>query len=483
MSGATVQDPAVASTSNPDSNYSTAHGGIRSQLAQLRPKHAVFQVKLSIHQVSNVPYVRGEFGVKWRFKNVVSAPPHASLLSRIRAHRTTSGRSSVKGKEKAVEGPEIVVHDEDEADQGSAGSGEDQYSLGEWGERKANANLSSLSLDLLKPAPVSPKAPLSPMNTSTPSDSQSSLGNGVVYSDAKGMTEYLPLRGHSVKWEHTITVVVQMDVQRDTLDLLPNELKLVVKQRVIPGDPDSPENPRLGHVLLNLAEYANAGPVTRNYLLRQSKTNAILKLTVELTHIGGETRFRAPPLRKGEILAGVSGLLSNDAYRSPAWLSRTLDLYGDVPGLDLGRDGPRTTETLIEAIFNPVPTTSDADSPFTYYVPPGSAKARELEEKEKVKEDSSSGTLDSEEKRSVVSGTDSASVLTSSGASPSLASGSNSDAGSASGKHKGWWSRHKLGAVHTSRPGTPNLLLRRQERERPIINIVPPRTESGVGKA
>jgi hypothetical protein len=31
--------------------------------------------------------------------------------------------------------------------------------------------------------------------------------------------------------------------------------------------------------------------------------------------------------------------------------------------------GPKTTETLIEAIFNPVPTTSKKESPFTYYVP------------------------------------------------------------------------------------------------------------------
>jgi hypothetical protein len=31
--------------------------------------------------------------------------------------------------------------------------------------------------------------------------------------------------------------------------------------------------------------------------------------------------------------------------------------------------GPRTTETLIEAIFNPVPTHSEKESPFTYYVP------------------------------------------------------------------------------------------------------------------
>jgi len=44
------------------------------------------------------------------------------------------------------------------------------------------------------------------------------------------MTPYLKLQDHNVVWEHTLNVVVRMDVDRDTGDLLPNELKLVVMQ-------------------------------------------------------------------------------------------------------------------------------------------------------------------------------------------------------------------------------------------------------------
>ncbi|KZT26015.1 hypothetical protein NEOLEDRAFT_261250 [Neolentinus lepideus HHB14362 ss-1] len=472
------------------STQTVHHSGIRSQLAHLRPKHSLFLVKLNIHQVSSVPYVHGEFGVKWRFNHVVSSGPNSGLLSKIRGHRSTSGQSSVKGKEKATEGPEIVVHDHDEED-GDTGSAEEQEhdSLRDWG--RSGVNMSSLSLNHLKPEPTSPKLPASLSPMSTPSDSQSSLDPNTVYSDARGMTEYLPLREHSVKWEHAVNVVVQMDVQRDTLNLLPNELKLVVRQRVIPGDPDSLENPRLGHVILNLAEYVGAGPVTRNYLLRQSKTNAVLKLTTDVQYVGGEKAYKAPPLRKGEILAGVAGLLHNEVYRSPAWLNRTLDLYGEHSdgvrsadpdatvtsrkGVPFELDqlpsafGPRTTETLIEAIFNPVPTTSMTSSPFTYYVPPGSEKAKELDggaEDGRGGGSSGSASVDSE-KQSVLSGTDSASALTSSGmeASPSLAtSDSNSEVVSAngSGRHKGWWSR-KIGG-YGSRPGTPNLLKRQAVR-------------------
>jgi hypothetical protein len=67
----------------------------------------------------------------------------------------------------------------------------------------------------------------------------------------------------------------------------PNPLKLVVMQRVIPDsdDPDgSPQNPRLGVVYLNLAEYiVGKGSVERKYLLKESKTNSVLKVSFVLS--------------------------------------------------------------------------------------------------------------------------------------------------------------------------------------------------------
>ena len=70
-----------------------------------------------------------------------------------------------------------------------------------------------------------------------------------------------------------------MDIDRETLQVMHNPLKLVVMQRVIPDDPHGPpQNPRLGAVYLNLAEYIDKGVVERRYLLKESKTNAILKV-------------------------------------------------------------------------------------------------------------------------------------------------------------------------------------------------------------
>ena len=117
---------------------------------------------------------------------------------------------------------------------------------------------------------------------------------------------------------------------------------------------------------------------------------------IEVEHIGGEKHYVPPPLRKGEIMASVTGLLSNNnLYQTQ--LARGLDMYthdedddasSDYPqpfsnkegAVDFDRlassNGLRTTENLIDAIFNPIPTANERSSPFTYYDPD---KARDAE--------------------------------------------------------------------------------------------------------
>jgi hypothetical protein len=105
----------------------------------------------------------------------------------------------------------------------------------------------------------------------------------------------------------------------------------------------------------------------------------------------------------------------------------------DVSKLPLAY-GPRTTETLIEAIFNPVPTSSKKESPFTYYAPPEPPKTKRGGSGEE--EDEIGITVDS---------------------APSVYSTESSSLGHGSGSSmedvgiKGWWK--KIGAF--SRPATP----------------------------
>ncbi|KAJ7700398.1 N-terminal C2 in EEIG1 and EHBP1 proteins-domain-containing protein [Mycena rosella] len=319
-----------------------APSGLRAQLHHLLPRHALFHVRITIHQLASVPLVHGEFGVRWRFKNT---------------HKVRG-----KGKGKA---PEHDDHDADGDSFGSAdASAEDPHSLGvpPHGRDASGSGVFSTSGD----------------------DAEGS-------SAARGQTPWLPLRDHAVSWDHPLSAVVQMSIDRDTHRLLPHPFKLAVLQRVIARDPDAPQNPQLGVLELDLAEYADSFPlppatpskdtVTRRYLLRDSKTNATLRLSVRVEPCAPEPpHFTAPPLPNGEILAGVATLLSTqaDVYRTRP---RALDLYApapfDVRALPRAY-GPRPTASLIDALFNPAPVReASLVGPFTRLVRAESASVSE----------------------------------------------------------------------------------------------------------
>ena len=87
------------------------------------------------------------------------------------------------------------------------------------------------------------------------------------------------------------------------------------------------------------------------------------QLTIQLEHIGGENNYKTPPLPKGEILGGITGILESDVHRTRP---RTRDLYGMY---DNQHKAGKPSRQLIEAIFNPVPTHSEKENSFTFYVP------------------------------------------------------------------------------------------------------------------
>ncbi|KAJ7219908.1 N-terminal C2 in EEIG1 and EHBP1 proteins-domain-containing protein [Mycena pura] len=326
--------------------------GLKAQLHHLLPRHALFRVRITIRQLASVPLVHGEFGVRWKFKNT---------------HKVKG-----KGKEK-VSGPEHEhehEHENDDDDDDSFGS----------------ADISSEDPQTLAHTRIMP----SPSSVLDPAD------DAQASASVRGQTPWLPLRDHSVTWDQPLSAVVQMSIDRDTHRLLPHPFKLSVMQRVIAHDPDAPHNPRLGVVELDLAEYADSVPVsppskgvvTRRYLLRDSKTNATLRLSIRVEPVSTAVWYIAPPLPNGEILAGVATLLTthDEVYRTRP---RALDLYAPVEShvnstktsLKSKRSsqsqafdihalprayGPRPTESLIEALFNPTPVREERlVSPFT----------------------------------------------------------------------------------------------------------------------
>ncbi|KAI6014441.1 hypothetical protein PISMIDRAFT_672142 [Pisolithus microcarpus 441] len=469
--------PGPAQSLSLASNHAT---GIRAHFAQLLPRHAVFLVRITIHQLNNVPLVRGEFGVRWKVKGVTNG----GILGKVKARGKGKGKlGNAKGyatpttsttfqdaqdsvqrtKESDKDSGSLLDHSASVSDTHSiaASSSAHSYdhglpwslprsrSLGQSHPHATPRNIPALVVSSNSSHAPSPPVSRSVSGTSiisTPSSAQSKLHLPAHYlstewhpqsqtysplfttamheepvpsladtpptdgyAPANGQTPFVQLKEHNVVWERTLDFVVQMNVSKESGELNDCPAKLVVMQRVIPGDADAPRNPRVGAIHLNLAQYVGAGVVTRRYLLRQSKTNATLKLTIQLEHTGGATSYTAPPLPKGEILSGVTGILESDTYHNRP---RTLGLYsssssGSSDSLSSGDSspsalpsekdqskgqgarrrknkpkrkhfdpsklpdvrGPRATEKLIEAIFNPVPVTSPTQvNAFTYLI-------------------------------------------------------------------------------------------------------------------
>ena len=158
-----------------------------------------------------------------------------------------------------------------------------------------------------------------------------------------------------------------------------------------------------------------------------------------------ESSFELPdqPLRPRKRWRVGSGKRTGSGGQSKT-LDATVTLPPKVSDPLPQKEQLHPTEVLIEAIFNPYPSTSKTASPFTYYVPPGSTPKPEVQKQ-------GSGISAA----SVRTGTDG----TSRGSfdSSQRASGSASDQGhessNASGSVSGhkWWKR-KTG----SRPITPS---------------------------
>jgi hypothetical protein len=396
----------------PDTSSSNSHG-LRAQIHQLMPRHAYFNVRVTIHEISSVPLVRGEFGVKWKFKNVQKAKNPLFGIRKTSKGKEPAHPSLFGGSTISDQSPD----DSSSVEHGSVGTGTSPIpsvvisshshpsSLTSRSSSSHSLYAPSINTSLSHPSSsesnhISSSSNNRSSNRSTPASSTPpSYTEPESASASRGITEFKKLRDHRVGWEHTVDAVIKMDVERTTSNLLPNELKLVVMQRVVPGDPDAPHNPRLGAIYLNLAEYADAGIVTRRYLLRESKTNTVLKLSIHVQQLDSDkTIYKAPPLPRGEILTGVTRLLESEVHRTRPTALNLFDGFptddpsysrpslirdkssSGLPKYDIEKlpyaSGPKTTHDIIEALFNPVPTTSKSDvTPFTYLVEPVEYKA------------------------------------------------------------------------------------------------------------
>ncbi|KAF8336263.1 N-terminal C2 in EEIG1 and EHBP1 proteins-domain-containing protein [Cantharellus anzutake] len=297
---------------------STNHHPIRAHLRSLIPSHrrAFFRARVIVHELINIPLVSGEFALKWRFQR--AQPVHPDYLS-----------AALKDKIKDNEQLSSVGTIEDNSSE--------QDSLAE--STKASSGSSGASSPL-------EKHPAKSFHSDIPSYSQylapevaSSVTNNpsedilevpdTCTTAPRGVTKFCPLLlDHTVEYNHRIDVNLDITVDKESSDLHPSEFKLTVLQEAEERDSDSSSS--FGGVVINLSEYVNAGIVTRHHLLCGSKTNAVLRITIQMRHIGGESQFVVPPLLDTPIMSGVSGLLARDGLRQSA---RAYDLFFPTPPL------------------------------------------------------------------------------------------------------------------------------------------------------
>ena len=275
----------------------TPSAGIRAQIGHLLPHHANFRARIQIHQISSVPFVSGEFGVRWKFKGVQSSStPKKGLLGRVKA------KAKANDKGKGMEFDAELLPSTGKRDVFPITPILAHPASVELPPTNRSAPLSSVATDHTSSHVPSSQSSLTASSQPTLhwADSSSSFNPATVnashvtmVSDStiteslpissthrRGTTPFLKLKEHSVIWSHTLDTLLKFDIDRETSQIQPNPLKLVVMQRVIPDDPDgSPQNPRLGAVYLNLAEYIGKGSVERKYLLKESKTNSVLKVS------------------------------------------------------------------------------------------------------------------------------------------------------------------------------------------------------------
>ena len=208
---------------------------------QLIPRHALFHVRVNIHQLESVPLVKGEFGIRWKFRKVKSHKQNGKGKGRADDGRADTDEED---EEDHFEPDQMNGHDHHAYGRGNPplpslvindGQKTISASTSASSTRPASPNLYAryLSSDWLPqsslqhpPSQQHSQAHRSenaskPLDATTPRDR---------YAPAKGSTPYLKLQDHNISFEHTLDVVLQMDVHRSTFDLLPSELKLVVMQ-------------------------------------------------------------------------------------------------------------------------------------------------------------------------------------------------------------------------------------------------------------
>ena len=104
--------------------------------------------------------------------------------------------------------------------------------------------------------------------------------------DARGKTEHMPIKEHRALWDHEINIPAKIGIGKM------NVLKEYMVIFDVMWDQNGSDKLQLGKVELNLAEYVGGTePKKTKYLLKNSKINGALSLTVAMKQISGSKNY------------------------------------------------------------------------------------------------------------------------------------------------------------------------------------------------
>lgn len=282
-----------------------------------------------------VPLVNAKFKIKWKFKGATSgsigseqalhdAVDETTAASKRFLHPLTIPSSRPSRSPARSTSPPRRYNSRDSTEDSSGRSG----------SPPASPPMSPSAAELRTPNPNrTPSAPssafafTSPFSQSTseqgswshvttPEDSPagSSKRRGAVdpgshnshlhaRSEPKGTTSYIPLHNHTATFKREIHCPVSISLKAlpgGRYQLQPSSVKLSVRQEIT-GDEGKKEEVRTGEVILDLAQFVpslgknghSGQGQARRYLLQDCKTNATLKVTVQMEFLGGEQNYVA----------------------------------------------------------------------------------------------------------------------------------------------------------------------------------------------
>ncbi|KAF8323887.1 hypothetical protein DL93DRAFT_2069976, partial [Clavulina sp. PMI_390] len=195
------------------------------------------------------------------------------------------------------------------------------------------------------------------------------------------------LHDHSVAFNEAVELNLEVPIDRESRELHPSKLKLEVLLRPPSGSRREEGTISLGAVYIDVSQYVLAGSDTRRHLLQKSKTNALLRVSLKLTQIGGDKDFIAPTLPRAQLLSGLAGLLdrertlvaesnSGNAPRLTSTHSSASNLQAHLRPSGSPRSAfsdafalTSSSESIIDALFNPYTNRSSSETQVSTLAP------------------------------------------------------------------------------------------------------------------